>query len=221
MKIKMKEKTDLVDLKNFLDYSESVTEDDDTFQKLMFIYKMAIKELNTKIEIFKEESKVFYDYDLIDHVNVRIKTPESIIKKMEKKNLDLDYKEMIENINDIAGIRVICPLQSDIYTIKNLIQNIPGIETVKEKDYIANPKPSGYSAYHLIVRVPVMLSQELIYVKVEVQIRTMAMDFWSSLEHKMMYKPKEEPSKKQSKEWINCAKTINKLDTKMMLLNGG
>ena len=219
MKIKMKEKTDLVDLKNFLDYSETVTEDDDTFQKLMFVYKMAIKELNTKIEIFKEESKLFYDYDLIDHVNTRIKEPDSIIKKMKKKNLELDYKEMINNINDIAGIRVICPLQSDIYTIKNLIQNIPGIETVKEKDYIANPKPSGYSAYHLIVRVPVMLSQELIYVKVEVQIRTMAMDFWSSLEHKMMYKPKEEPTKKQAKEWINCAKTINKLDTKMMLLN--
>lgn len=219
MKIKMKEKTDLVDLKNFLDYSETVTEDDDTFQKLMFVYKMAIKELNTKIEIFKEESKLFYDYDLIDHVNTRIKEPESIIKKMKKKNLELDYKEMINNINDIAGIRVICPLQSDIYTIKNLIQNIPGIETVKEKDYIVNPKESGYTAYHLIVRVPVMLSQELIYVKVEVQIRTMAMDFWSSLEHKMMYKPKEEPTKKQAKEWINCAKTINKLDTKMMLLN--
>ena len=195
MKIKMKEKTDLVDLKNFLDYSETVTEDDDTFQKLMFVYKMAIKELNTKIEIFKEESKLFYDYDLIDHINTRIKEPDSIIKKMKKKNLELDYKEMINNINDIAGIRVICPLQSDIYTIKNLIQNISGIETVKEKDYIANPKPSGYSAYHLIVRVPVMLSQELIYVKVEVQIRTMAMDFWSSLEHKMKYKPKEEPTK--------------------------
>ena len=219
MKIKMKEKTDLVDLKNFLDYGETVTEDDDTFQKLMFVYKMAIKELNTKIEIFKEESKLFYDYDLIDHVNTRIKEPDSIIKKMKKKNLELDYKEMINNINDIAGIRVICPLQSDIYTIKNLIQNIPGIETVKEKDYIVNPKESGYTAYHLIVRVPVMLSQELIYVKVEVQIRTMAMDFWSSLEHKMMYKPKEEPTKKQAKEWINCAKTINKLDTKMMLLN--
>ena len=219
MKIKMKEKTELVDLKNFLDYSEIVTEDDDTFQKLMFVYKMAIKELNTKIEIFKEESKLFYDYDLIDHVNTRIKEPDSIIKKMKKKNLELDYKEMINNINDIAGIRVICPLQSDIYTIKNLIQNIPGIETVKEKDYIVNPKESGYTAYHLIVRVPVMLSQELIYVKVEVQIRTMAMDFWSSLEHKMMYKPKEEPTKKQAKEWINCAKTINKLDTKMMLLN--
>lgn len=219
MKIKMKEKTDLVDLKNFLDYSETVTEDDDTFQKLMFVYKMAIKELNTKIEILQEEFKVFYDYDLVDHINTRIKTPKSIIQKMKKKECKLTYKEMIDNINDIAGVRVVCLLQKDIYSIKNLIQNIPGIRTIKEKDYIAHPKKSGYSAYHIILGVPVMISNQIIYVKVEVQIRTMAMDFWSSLEHKMKYKPKEEPTKKESKEWVNCAKAISKLDAKMMLLN--
>ena len=213
------ESTDLIDLKNFLDYNGKVKEKDVTFQKLMFIYKMAIKELNTKIEIFKEEFKTFYDYDLVDHINTRIKSPKSIIQKMKKKECKLTYKEMIENINDIAGIRVVCPLQKDIYSIKNLIQSIPGIETLKEKDYITHPKESGYSAYHIILGVPVMLSKQLIYVKVEVQIRTMAMDFWSSLEHKMKYKTKEEPSKKKSKEWVNCAKVINKLDEKMMLLN--
>lgn len=218
MKIE-EESTDLIDLKNFLDYNGKVKEKDVTFQKLMFIYKMAIKELNTKIEIFKEEFKTFYDYDLVDHVNTRIKSPKSIIQKMKKKECKLTYKEMIENINDIAGIRVVCPLQKDIYSIKNLIQSIPGIETLKEKDYITQPKESGYSAYHIILGVPVMLSKQLIYVKVEVQIRTMAMDFWSSLEHKMKYKTKEEPSKKKSKEWVNCAKAINKLDEKMMLLN--
>lgn len=218
MKIE-EESTDLIDLKNFLDYNGKVKEKDVTFQKLMFIYKMAIKELNTKIEIFKEEFKTFYDYDLVDHINTRIKSPKSIIQKMKKKECKLTYKEMIENINDIAGIRVVCPLQKDIYSIKNLIQSIPGIETLKEKDYITHPKESGYSAYHIILGVPVMLSKQLIYVKVEVQIRTMAMDFWSSLEHKMKYKTKEEPSKKKSKEWVNCAKAINKLDEKMMLLN--
>lgn len=218
MKIE-EESTDLIDLKNFLDYNGKVKEKDVTFQKLMFIYKMAIKELDTKIEIFKEEFKTFYDYDLVDHVNTRIKSPKSIIQKMKKKECKLTYKEMIENINDIAGIRVVCPLQKDIYSIKNLIQSIPGIETLKEKDYITHPKESGYSAYHIILGVPVMLSKQLIYVKVEVQIRTMAMDFWSSLEHKMKYKTKEEPSKKKSKEWVNCAKAINKLDEKMMLLN--
>lgn len=218
MKIK-EESTDLIDLKNFLDYNGKVEEKDVTFQKLMFIYKMAIKELDTKIEIFKEEFKIFYDYDLVDHVNTRIKSPKSIIQKMKKKECKLTYKEMIENINDIAGIRVVCPLQKDIYSIKNLIQNIPGIETLKEKDYITQPKESGYSAYHIILGVPVMLSKQLIYVKVEVQIRTMAMDFWSSLEHKMKYKTKKEPNKKKFKEWVNCAKAINKLDEKMMLLN--
>ena len=218
MKIK-KESTDLVDLKNFINYNEKVEATNETFQKLMFIYKMAIKELETKIEIFKNEFKMFYDYDLVDHVNTRIKSPKSIIKKMTKKECKLTYRDMIENINDIAGIRIICPLQKDIYSIKNLLQNVPGIETIKEKDYISKPKESGYSAYHIILGVPVMLSQQLIYVKVEVQIRTMAMDFWSSLEHKMKYKPKEEPTKKQAREWINCAKTINKLDAKMMLLN--
>ena len=218
MKIR-KESTDLVDLKNFINYNEKVEATNETFQKLMFIYKMAIKELETKIEIFKNEFKMFYDYDLVDHVNTRIKSPKSIIKKMTKKECKLTYRDMIENINDIAGIRIICPLQKDIYSIKNLLQNVPGIETIKEKDYISKPKESGYSAYHIILGVPVMLSKQLIYVKVEVQIRTMAMDFWSSLEHKMKYKPKEEPTKKQAREWINCAKTINKLDAKMMLLN--
>ena len=218
MKIK-KQSTDLVDLKNFLNYNEKLEATNETFQKLMFIYKMATKELETKIEIFKSEFKMFYDYDLVDHVNTRIKSPKSIIQKMTKKECKLTYRDMIENINDIAGIRIICPLQKDIYSIKNLLQNVPGIETIKEKDYISKPKESGYSAYHIIFGVPVMLSQQLIYVKVEVQIRTMAMDFWSSLEHKMKYKPKEEPTKKQAREWINCAKAINKLDAKMMLLN--
>ena len=218
MKIE-KKNMELIDLKNLLNYSERIKEKDVTFQKLMFFYKMAIKELETKIEILKEEFKIFYDYDLIDHVNTRIKSPKSILQKMKKKEYKLTYGNMIENINDIAGVRIICPLQKDIYSIKNLLQSIPGIETLKEKDYITKPKTSGYSAYHIILAVPVMLSSQMIYVKVEVQIRTMAMDFWSSLEHKMKYKPKEEPSKKKAKEWINCAKTINRLDEKMMLLN--
>ena len=220
LKLKKRESTELVDVKNVLDYNQKVEASNETFQKLMFIYKMAIKEVNTKIEIFKDEFKMFYNYDLVDHVNTRIKAPKSIIQKMTKKECKLTYKEMIENINDIAGIRIICPLQKDIYTIKNLLQNVPGIKTIKEKDYIKKPKESGYSAYHIILGIPVMLSHQLIYVKVEIQIRTMAMDFWSSLEHKMKYKPQnDEPTKKQAKEWVSCAKVINKLDEKMMLLN--
>ena len=210
------EVTDLIKIKNFIDYDKKVQKNDKKFEKLMFIYKMATKELETKIEIMKEEFKLFYDYDLIDHINTRIKTPNSIMKKMKDKELECTYKNMVENINDIAGIRVICPLKKDIFSIKNMIQKLPGVKTIKEKDYITNPKKSGYSAYHLVISVPVVLSQSIIYVKVEVQIRTMAMDFWSSLEHKMKYKSNHEITKKISREWIAYAKMINKIDNKIM-----
>ena len=162
---------------------------------------------------------MFYNYDLIDHINERIKSKESISKKMTKKGIDFTYSKMIENINDIAGVRVICPLKKDIYTIRKLITNLPGIKILKEKDYITNPKKSGYSSYHMILEVPVTLSKNSVYAKVEVQIRTMAMDFWASLEHKMKYKNNKDVSKNVSKELVQCAKIVNKLDNKMLLLN--
>ena len=171
--------------------------------------------MEIEIPIFK----LFYEYDLIDHINTRIKSPESITKKMKDKSLQYTYKEMIKNINDIAGIRAVCPIQKDIYSIRNLITKIPGIKVLKEKDYVKNPKKSGYSSYHMILEVPITLSQNLIYVKVELQIRTLAMDFWASIEHKMKYKPEKEVTKSTSKELVQCAKMINKLDNKMMLLN--
>lgn len=219
MSLKREESTNLIEMKDFLDYEQKIKIDDKIFPKLMFIYEMALKELRTKLEIIKQEFEVFYDYNLIDHINTRIKKPESIIKKMKNKECKLTYKDMIENINDIAGIRVICPLKKDIFSVKNLLQKLPEIETIKEKDYVSNPKRSGYSAYHIILGVPVVLSQNVIYVKVEIQIRTMAMDCWSSLEYKMKYKSKEEIDKKVSKEWVTCAKRINKLDNKMMLMS--
>lgn len=219
MKDKKAEVTDLIRMENFLDYNKEVQKEDKTFEKLMFIYSIAIRELETKIGILKDEFKVFYNYDLIDHVNTRIKEPESIIQKMKNRGCKLTYEEMIENINDIAGIRIICPLKKDIFSIKDVIEKLPGVHILKEKDYVTHPKESGYSSYHIIVEVPITLSTNVIYVKVEIQIRTMAMDFWASLEHKMKYKPEDEVSKKVSKEWINCAKMINKLDNKMMLLN--
>ncbi len=202
-----------------MNYNQAIKIEDETFQKLMFIYSVAIRELETKIEILKDEFKIFYDYELMDYIDTRIKTAESIMQKMQKRNIPLTYRYMIENINDIAGIRIICPLKKDIFSIKELIQKLPGINILKEKDYITHPKKSGYSSYHLIVEVPVTLSHQNIYVKVEIQIRTIAMDFWSTLEHKVKYKSDLKLSPKESKEWVNCAKIINKLDQKMMLLN--
>lgn len=220
MKIKKpKGNNELIKMENFLETDDKINIHSKTFEKIMFIYSVAIKELKNKMEIMQDEYKILYDYDLIDHINTRIKSPESIEKKMSKRNIPLQYKNMIEEINDIAGIRVICPLKKDIYSIKEFIENIPGLRVIKEKDYITNPKKSGYTSYHLIVEVPISLSRKLMYVKVEIQIRTMAMDFWASLEHKMKYKPKTEISKTASKELVSYAKMIQKLDQKMMILS--
>ncbi len=219
MKPKKKKVNELIKIENFMNYNQAIKIEDETFQKLMFIYSVAIRELETKIEILKDEFKIFYDYELMDYIDTRIKTAESIMQKMQKRDIPLTYRHMIENINDIAGIRIICPLKKDIFSIKDLIQKLPGVNILKEKDYITHPKKSGYSSYHLIVEVPVTLSHQNMYVKVEIQIRTIAMDFWSTLEHKVKYKSDLKLSSKESKEWVNCAKIINKLDQKMMLLN--
>lgn len=209
----------VVEMKNFLSYDEKIEEKTNTFEKLMTIYEMAITELETKLNILQKEFKVFCNYDLIDHINTRIKQPDSIVNKMKKKGCELTYKEMIENINDIAGVRIICQLKDDIFKIRNLIEELPGIQIEKEKDYVNHPKESGYSSYHMIIKIPVTLSKQTIYVKVEIQIRTMAMDFWASLEHKMKYKTDKEVNKKTSKELVNYAKIVNKIDNKIMLMN--
>ena len=208
----------LLQMNSFLEQTQKIEKNSKTFEKLMFIYSVAIKELVTKIEIIKEEFKIFYDYELIDHINTRIKKPESIMKKMQDKNCEFTYQDTINNINDIAGIRVICPLKKDIKSIRNLIVSLPGVKLVKEKDYVTNPKKSGYSSYHLILDVPIALSQKTMYVRVEVQIRTMAMDYWASIEHKLKYKAKEGLSKTESKELVRYAKIINKIDDRMMRL---
>ncbi|MBR0490934.1 MAG: GTP pyrophosphokinase family protein [Clostridia bacterium] len=209
----------LIQLNNLLEGNLNIEKDSKTFEKLMFIYSVAIKELVTKVEIIKEEFKVFYNYDIIDHINTRIKKPESIIKKMQNKNCELTYSQMINSIQDIAGVRVICPLKKDIFTIKNLIVNLPGINIVKEKDYVTKPKKSGYSSYHLILDVPITLSQKVMYIRVEVQIRTMAMDFWASIEHKAKYKSNGAISKSASKELVKYAKIINKIDDGFIKIN--
>ena len=205
-------------INNFLDYNKKLEANDKTFEKLMFIYSIAIRELETKMEIMKDEFKIFYNYDLIDHINTRIKTPESIIEKMKKRNLSLNYKEMIKNINDIAGIRIICPLKKDIFSIRNLIEKIPEINILTEKDYVTHPKESGYSSYHLVVEIPVTLSQNIVYVKAEIQIRTIAMDFWASLEHKMKYKKNIKNQKMIGEELKRCADEIATTDINMQTI---
>ena len=186
---------------------------------LLSVYDKALNQVLDNIKMLQTSLANFYDYNVIDHINYRIKTPESIVNKMKKKHYDLTYNNLIQKVNDIAGIRIICPFQEDIFLVRNMLTNFPNIKILKEKDYIHHPKKSGYSAYHLIVETHINFYEHVLPVKVEIQIRTMAMDFWSSLEHKMKYKPEDVIDKKTSKEWVNCAKIINKLDNKMMLMS--
>lgn len=196
--------------------NEKLDVKEEPYEKLMFFYRTALKELEVQMNIIKDEFKIMYNYDLIDHINSRIKEPKSIIKKMEKKGYEKTYLNLIEKINDIAGIRIVCNLKDDIFFIRDLIKNISDIRILKEKDYVTTPKESGYSSYHMIVEVPVRLTQNTIYVKCEIQIRTLAMDFWASFEHKVKYKSDQDLSKKASKELVSYAKIINKFDNKMM-----
>ena len=213
-------KNDIMIMENFLENKEERLDvKEEPFEKLMFFYKSALKQLELQMEIVKEEFKIMYNYDLIDHIETRIKEPKSIIKKMEKKKYEKTYLNLIEKINDIAGIRIVCNLKDDIFFIKDLIKQIPDIHILKEKDYVTNPKKSGYSSYHIIVEVPVKLTQKTIYVKAEIQIRTLAMDFWANLEHKIKYKTEKNVNKKTSKELIACAKMINKFDDKITEVN--
>ena len=196
--------------------NEKLDVKEEPFEKLMFFYKSALKQLELQMNVIKDEFKLIYNYDLIDHIDTRIKEPKSIVKKMEKKKYDKTYLNLIEKINDIAGIRIVCTLKDDIFFIRDLVKQIPDIHVLKEKDYVTNPKESGYSSYHMIVEVPVKLTQKTIYVKCEIQIRTLAMDFWASFEHKVKYKTKNDVNPKMSKELVSCAKMINKFDTKMI-----
>jgi putative GTP pyrophosphokinase len=196
--------------------NEKLDVKEEPFEKLMFFYKSALKQLELQMNIIKDEFKLIYNYDLIDHIDTRIKEPKSIVKKMEKKKYDKTYLNLIEKINDIAGIRIVCTLKDDIFFIRDLVKQMPYIHVLKEKDYVTNPKESGYSSYHMIVEVPVKLTQKTIYVKCEIQIRTLAMDFWASFEHKVKYKTKNDVNPKMSKELVSCAKMINKFDTKMI-----
>lgn len=208
---------DLVIIENFLkNKDEKLDVKEEPFDKLMFFYKSALNQIEMQINLIKQEFEIMYNYELIDHITTRIKEPKSIIKKMEKKKCKKTYLNLIEQINDIAGIRIVCNLKDDIFFIRDLIKNIEDIHILKEKDYVTNPKESGYSSYHMIIEVPVRLTQKTVYVKCEIQIRTLAMDFWASFEHKVKYKTEYEVNKKTSQELVNYAKIIKKFDDKMV-----
>lgn len=189
------------------------------FQTLMLIYEKAMVQVKDELEGFKSSLREFYNYDVINDINCRIKTPDSIIGKMKRKNYDLNYKELIGNINDIAGIRIVCPFKTDISKIHKIIEEDSKIEVLEVKDYINKPKKSGYSGLHIIGQTPVNIGDTVAQVKIEIQVRTMAMDFWSTTEHKIKYKAKNKLNKLDSLKMVQYAKIINKIDEKITKIN--
>ena len=185
----------------------------------MFLYSSALKSINTKIEILNNEFIQLYNYNPIEHVTSRLKTPQSIVKKLKSKGREVDIENMVEHVNDIAGIRIICSFMSDIYPIADMIAKQADITVLYVKDYIKNPKANGYKSYHMVVTIPVYLSDGKIETKVEIQIRTIAMDFWASLEHKIAYKFEGHAPDYIEAELKDCADMVHMLDAKMYSLN--
>lgn len=194
-------------------------EDIDSWKTIMFLYQSALKEVGTKLEILNDEFHHVHKYNPIEHIKTRVKTPESIMKKLKRYGYEVTIENMVKYINDIAGVRLICSFTSDIYRLAAMIGNQSDLKVLAIKDYIKNPKESGYKSYHMIVSVPIFLSDSVVDTKVEIQIRTIAMDFWASLEHKIYYKFEGNAPEYISKDLRECADMIATLDEKMLSLN--
>ncbi len=198
---------------------------DKDFDLLMCIYEKACNQVLDMLNGVQKEYDNLFNKSIINHTTSRIKSKKSIVNKMKKKELELNYKNLVDNINDIAGVRVICPVKDDVYTMVSIIKKIPNWNLISEKNYIQNPKKSGYSGYHIIVEVPVKIMNDSskestflknqIFVKVEIQIRTLAMDFWATNEHKIKYKSEKKLSFFDSKRLAVYAKVINVIDDRI------
>ncbi len=201
---------------------EFTEEEQEVIDKLLedrTIYDSALKELQLRLETLKVSFRLRESYNPIEHIKLRIKSPESILKKVALRGLNLDYTDIKESLNDLAGIRVVCTFKSDIYRIANYIKCYEDIRVIEIKDYVENPKESGYQSYHMIVEIPVYMTDGKKVTKVEIQIRTLAMDFWAALEHKIKYKYELQVPYDIKKELSECAKVADTLDDKMLGLH--
>ena len=190
-----------------------------SWKEVQLLYTSALKQIATRIEILNDEFQHVHLYNPIEHVSKRIKTSESIVKKLKSHGYEPTIENMVRYVNDIAGIRVICSFTSDIYRIAEMISKQSDIKVVAVKDYILHPKSSGYRSYHMIVTIPVYLSDRINETKVEMQIRTVAMDFWASLEHKIQYKFEGDAPSHINTELMECARMVAELDARMLQLN--
>lgn len=195
------------------------TDNVDSWEKLTFLYSSALKATRAKMDVLSEEFKFKHNYSPIEYVKSRMKEPDSIVKKLIRHGKEPNLDNMVKYINDIAGIRIVCSFTSDIYRIAEMIGKQKDLTVLSVKDYIKNPKPSGYRSYHMLVTIPIFLSDRELRVKVEIQIRTIAMDFWASLEHKINYKFEGNVPDYILGELQDCARAVSDLDAKMLALN--
>ncbi|GAA0590329.1 GTP pyrophosphokinase family protein [Kutzneria viridogrisea] len=181
----------------------------------LMLYKFAIEELMTKLRILSEEFDLAHRHDPIEHITSRVKRPEAIEVKARRRGLAPDLAAIAEGLDDVAGVRVVCPFVSDVYSVAEMLTRQDDVELLRRKDYIATPKDNGYRSLHLIVRIPVFLSDRVERVKVEVQLRTIAMDFWATLEHKLFYKYESQVPTDFATELANAAGLAAHLDSRM------
>ena len=184
-------------------------------QQVMLLYEAGIREIKTKLDILSDESRISGKPNPIDSIKSRIKTPRSIIGKLKRRGYPISLQSMMENLNEIGGIRVICPFIEDIYTVADMLMRQDDLTLIEKKDYIQNPKPNGYRSLHLILEVPIFLSEATKPVRIELQLRTIAMDFWASLEHQLRYKSDIEVPPQISDDLKACADVIAATDEEM------
>ncbi|MBW7454011.1 GTP pyrophosphokinase family protein [Paenibacillus sepulcri] len=187
--------------------------------RFLMMYKFALSEIETRIEILQEEFQMLHDYNPIEHTKSRLKSPESIMNKIMRKNCDISFASIRHHIKDIAGLRITCSFISDIYRVSDMLRKQHDLEILDVKDYIQKPKSNGYQSLHLLVNVPIFMSDRQEHVCVEVQIRTIAMDFWASLEHKIFYKYNQSVPLELLRELKEAAESANALDQKMERLH--
>ena len=200
--------------------AEEVFQDNaESWETLIFLYNSALKEVGTKLEILNDEFVHIHRYNPIEYIKSRIKSRESICKKLKRNGRDTSLENMVQYINDIAGIRIVCSFTSDIYRMAEMIGKQNDLTVISVKDYIKHPKESGYKSYHMLVSVPIFLSDRVVDTKVEIQIRTIAMDFWASLEHKIYYKFEGNAPEYISRDLKECSEIVSMMDAKMLQLN--
>lgn len=197
-------------------FNDISTQDDfHAFMELQHLYDSAIKNVKTQLSIFDDEFRIKFQRNPIHSMESRLKSPQSIVGKLQKKGLPITIQSAKKHLNDIAGMRVICYYINDIYTIVDLILMHDDYQVINVKDYIRNPKPSGYRSFHMSIKVPVYLANGKEYVPVEIQIRTIAMDFWASVEHQLKYKTNSSITTDISNQLKECAEIIAQTDLRM------